>query len=251
MYVGADPEFFIRNIETDTIVSALEILPGSKHEPFKTPHGFVHPDNVAAEIGMPPAQTAEEFDAAVALVMDELAAMLLPFGAAYTQHQVAEMHPMFLMDERAMVAGCEPDFCAYTGEENMSPVLQSTSLRVAGGHVHLGIDVPEEDKPRLIKACDLFISLPMLHLDNPQRRMLYGKAGAYRTKPYGVEYRTPGNGWTFTSARRKWMFEQAEIAAHLYPMSIIPQDLPEIINSHNLSRAAEVIKQYGIEKCPE
>jgi len=39
------------------------------------------------------------------------------------------------------------------------------------------------------------------------RRKLYGKAGAFRPKSYGVEYRVLSNFWTFTEANRKKVWD--------------------------------------------
>jgi len=45
----------------------------------------------------------------------------------------------------------------------------------------------------------LLVGVPSLWLDqdptSPRRRAIYGKAGRYRTKPYGMEYRPLGNFW--------------------------------------------------------
>ena len=44
---------------------------------------------------------------------------------------------------------------------------------------------------------DLYIMLPALRHDSSnERRELYGQAGRFRPKPYGIEYRTPSNFWT-------------------------------------------------------
>jgi hypothetical protein len=50
----------------------------------------------------------------------------------------------------------------------------------------------------LIKMLDLLVGIPCVMLDNgnqAKRREIYGKAGSYRTKKYGVEYRVLSNFW--------------------------------------------------------
>jgi hypothetical protein len=60
------------------------------------------------------------------------------------------------------------------------------------------------DMPEFVGAsmCDLFLSLPLIAQMRDvqgERRKYYGTPGRYRPTPYGLEYRTLGNGWTFSS----------------------------------------------------
>lgn len=73
-------------------------------------------------------------------------------------------------------------------------------MRYAGGHIHLSYNhavVPHFVAARFL---DLYLTLPWIDWDHqPRRRATYGKAGLYRPKQYGIEYRTPSNWWLWTS----------------------------------------------------
>lgn len=117
--------------------------------------------------------------------------------------------------------GCEPSFCAYTGDTKIPPIDAITHpWRYAGAHLHFSpnsyptshtsrkwlepcLNDPHQ-YPDVIKALDQYLGLPLTCLfhDKAQylRRRFYGQAGEYRpqiyyTKPFvqrGLEYRTPG-----------------------------------------------------------
>ena len=54
-----------------------------------------------------------------------------------------------------------------------------------------------------MKQLDWYLGAWSLKMDpDPTRRLLYGKAGACRYKPYGVEYRVLSNFWLTTKERR-------------------------------------------------
>ena len=52
----------------------------------------------------------------------------------------------------------------------------------------------------------------MLLDDGAKRRELYGKAGAYRVKPYGVEYRVLSNFWLKSPALMQWVYDNTILA---------------------------------------
>jgi hypothetical protein len=101
------------------------------------------------------------------------------------------------------VLGCEPDFNAYTMQANPVPDAEVT-YRTASGHIHIGwTEGMDVNDPGHLEACQMLVK----HLDasigllnavfepTNTRRDLYGKAGAFRPKSYGVEYRTLSNSW--------------------------------------------------------
>src|SRR3546814_4146318 len=107
--------------------------------------------------------------------------------------------------QKALELGCSPDYNAWTGGVNPPPdASQNPLMRCAGGHLHVGWTEGESlgsiqhvmNCSDLVKQLDWYLGLWSLGKDKDKvRRSLYGKAGACRIKPYGVEYRVLSNFW--------------------------------------------------------
>ena|SRR5687768_15964370 len=118
-------------------------------------------------------------------------------------------------------------------------------------HIHISYEKPDYGVSiELIKALDIFVGLPsVLQDEDKERRKLYGKAGAYRFKKYGVEYRTPGNYWIFTPDLVKEMFDQVNRAVEFVNSGreISVEEgkiIQRCINSSNREQAVELIEKY-------
>ena len=65
----------------------------------------------------------------------------------------------------------------------------------------------------LSKELDYYLGLPSLLFDpDTSRRKMYGKAGAFRPKPYGMEYRVLSNAWLKSPELIKWVFNNTKLA---------------------------------------
>lgn len=199
--IGADPEFFVKKF--GKLVSAHGLIPGNKEKPFKVEKGAVQVDGMALEFNIDPADSYSQFEENMTTVMDNIMGMIpgyevfvepvADFGLDYIKSQPKE----------ASELGCSPDFNAYTKEANPRPDV-NTPFRTASGHLHVGwtkdVDINNEghlDACRsLTKALDLYLGVPSLAWDtDDRRRSLYGAAGAFRPKSYGMEYRVLSNKW--------------------------------------------------------
>jgi hypothetical protein len=250
--IGCDPEVLLAN-HSGVFVSAIGKLPGTKDAPVDVEHGKVHVDNVAGEFNTRPAYSMEQFDESIRLMLDTMKELVQAQDLEVTEKAVGIYSQEELSHPDAMKGGCEPDFDAYCdGMMNQSPPLGAVPIRCAGGHVHIGIDgLSEEDIRQLIKTLDVFVTIPMLKYEDPMRRVLYGGAGAFRRKAYGVEYRTPSNFWIFKKARREWMYRQVALAIHKFKDVVVTEYIKTVINDHRLVDAENIINQFGLEVCPE
>jgi hypothetical protein len=219
--VGCDPEIFLRHKKTRHVVSAHGIVPGTKHEPFKVEKGAIQVDGMALEFNIDPAATAEEFEGNIKTVLEQLREMVpseLDFAieptATFTKAHFDKQ------PDCAKELGCEPDYNAYTLEENPRPD-NATTMRTAAGHVHVGLkgcvnaDISSLEHmvlcAQLVKHMDLFLGIPSLLYDTDnKRRIMYGKPGAFRPKPYGVEYRVLSNAWLKDPRLIRWVFTQTQ-----------------------------------------
>lgn len=202
---GCDPELFILN-DLGKLVTAAGLIPGTKDKPHVVEYGAVQVDGMAAEFNIDPVTNFMDWDRNIEAVMKQLQDFL-PKG--YSFHIVPSVR--FDKDvfdgapDEAKELGCNPDFNAWTGEVNPPPELPDDPyLRTASGHIHIGWGEGLENHDiqhilncrDMVKQLDWYLGAWSVSKDkDPTRRSLYGKAGAYRPKPYGVEYRVLSNFW--------------------------------------------------------
>lgn len=201
--VGADPEVFVHS--ADGYISGHEFPCGEKWAPKKTKHGSVQVDGTALEVNVRPAKNKKEFVKNVKDVIHDLETIVVSHSpecwlsfVPYVNfgHEYLSQLPI---QQRAL--GCNMDFNAHTGKPNPMPD-ESVPIRTAAGHIHLGwgkFRITREHMNTcsdLVKELDFYLGLPSLKWDGDfHRRELYGKAGSFRPKTYGVEYRVLSNIW--------------------------------------------------------
>ena len=166
----------------------------------------------------------------------------------------ANLHPKYLQTRNAQEFGCEPDFNVWTRSINNRPSATDSTLRSAGFHIHIGYkNKSEEIDEYLVKALDLFLSVPatIVEPDN-QRKQLYGKAGAFRFKDYGVEYRSLSNYFINSDSLMKWVFDNTQTAIDFLnqrgidEIEIMGKEIQEAVNNNNKVLANQIIRQFNI-----
>jgi hypothetical protein len=218
---GCDPELFVFN--QDGVPVCADMIPGNKRHPKKVPGGAIQRDGMAAEFNIDPVNNFEDFDKNIVLVMGALEACL-PDG--YTLKAV----PAVTFSEQAFAdaprdateLGCSPDYNAWTGGVNPPPYCgDNPLLRTASGHLHVGWTEGQEttDLQHVMNCCDLVKQFDwylggwsVKEDPDPARRLLYGKAGACRFKPYGVEYRVLSNFWVTSRESRLAVWNRMQAA---------------------------------------
>ena len=189
--------------EQGLIRSAHGIVPGTKEAPHSVTGGAIQVDGLALEINIIPAGNVIDWGRRISTVLDELKkALPAGHGIRMKGHHYFPEKYMETLHPDSLELGCDPDFDARTKAPNPAP-NGATSLRTAAGHIHFGWteeEVPDEWFFELccdfVRHLDMSIGLYCYLLDpDKERKALYGKAGAFRPKPYGLEYRTPGNAW--------------------------------------------------------
>lgn len=218
LLIGCDPEIALYDGVKKKFVSAEGIVPGDKLNPHKVKSGTIQTDGFAAEIGITPATSATEFYDNVQTVLSELKKHTGDLEFRFIDHVIFDEDVFRNQSEDGRALGCMPDFSAYTRLANPQPIPNPESMRTFSGHVHIGwcedADVSDPghfaDAIAVSKQMDWSLGVPT-SLWNPGslRRRLYGKAGAFRVKPYGSEYRTPDNGWLVSEERTKLVFNNA------------------------------------------
>ena len=200
--IGTDPEMML--IWNDRYFSAIDILKADKYHRLESHGHEFYYDNVMAECAVKPASTKQEFIANLRQCFQDYAQIVKPYKLTI---QASQDYPADqLLHKDARDVGCKAEFCAYRLDEieNMAAntCIKQTNFRTAGGHIHLGAKLLQEDdfaRVFTVRMLDLFLGLPLMLLDRDptasRRRKAYGLAGRHRKPDHGLEYRTPSNYW--------------------------------------------------------
>ena len=250
--IGADPEFFVCNNDLGEIVSSIGLLGGTKQAPRKCKYGFVQEDNVLGEINVNPSTDPSEFVNNTLNILSEAGDILLQSGhkiaGGVCYHQYPEsIASLMLNNDQAKEFGCDPDLNAWTGEDNPdnSEYARENNLRVAGGHIHIGLPHEFRNNPMagtyLARLCDLFISYPLMvympkkmREQEAARRLIYGQAGSYRLKKYGIEYRTVSNIWLWNPELAYFVADAAMKAAYA------------VVQNRNVERIIHKMEEFNV-----
>ena len=244
--LGCDPEFFIQD-KDGAIVPVCGLLGGTKKEPIPIEGGAYQEDNCAAEINTLPARSQSEWVSRVRDVMARVEEKLGVYDFINTATHEFTKEQIMAGGRQARTFGCDPDYNAWTGEQNKNPRPPTPGFRTVSGHIHVGANTSQVD---LVKKLDLVLGVPAILMgDDVSRRALYGQAGAFRPKSYGIEYRVLSNFWCFSTDLMEWVWNGVDRAIHdqeLYP----DQDQGSIINAINsgdTAAATLLINKYELE----
>jgi hypothetical protein len=223
---GADPELFVYDPINCIYVSSHNLVKGDKRAPFAIEDGATQVDGVSAEFNITPSETAEEFSRRIESVKNGMLKMIR--GNKGAEHYVLRATPVAYFNadyfstlpEETRALGCEPDFNAYTGEQN-DPPGTTEPFRTGSGHVHVGDyewkgDYKQDTRNRVKQLDYTLYPLSLLWDKDLKRRELYGKPGAFRYKPYGFEYRVLSNKWVGSTNLQKWIMLATKRAMDLF-----------------------------------
>ena len=262
--LGSDPEVFLKDKE-GKLVSSIGKIGGSKMNPLKTENGSVQEDNVLLEFNSRPSATSDEFVANHLAVMKDINEIVAPLDLTISIQPTGVFDDDQLEHQKAKLAGCEPDFDAWSHTVNRPPDLGATNLRSGAGHIHISDDRVGNDpyaRIRLVKSCDIAAAIPSILLDgDTTRRDLYGKAGCHRPKfisrrdSYdGVEYRTLSNFWLKSEELMEWAFNAVKMGIDRQEEFINLLDTGEMdanhiqntINNSDVEAARHLCNEYGL-----
>lgn len=239
--LGCDPEFFLKDKETGKVIPAplVGATKGDKEKPeVLGKSGAWQVDGLAMEFNITPSEYFLTFikrtNQALAMMrrrVDEKYDFDFSPTAYFTQEDFDKL------TEKQLELGCDPDYDAYSGAENPRPE-QAGFMRTAAGHIHIGwgqdipVDHPDhlEHCRLLVRNLDALVGLPLVLFEGEEdakRRQMYGAAGSFRPKSYGVEYRTLSNVWVKDPAAMTQML--VGIYSTLYHMIMTPDPLNRIL----------------------
>lgn len=264
---GTDPEFFLK--KADKYISAIPFIEGTKYEPAPLPSGgTIQRDNVAMEFATDPAGSAEEFVDKIKRCLSD-ACKLIPEDCEIAVDPSADFEADQLDHPEALEFGCDPDYNAWSIEENEKPWCGDSGFRSCGAHIHVGgldskgrpmkgLEFLQEfqGKIRMVRAMDLLHGIISTVLDRGEasikRRKLYGKAGAHRPTEYGVEYRVLSNYWMKSPSLVMLMDALTGEALRLIQTDkdkelielLGEEEIQDMINKGDVETATRVIEKY-------
>jgi hypothetical protein len=243
--IGTDAEYFVSN--ADGVGSAIGLIGGSKISPKIVPYGNFQEDNVLAEFAIDPVSSKEEWMSHIRIVSGHLRGLMTKqhHTLVCKSSHVYDKAQLKSFDPLAMEMGCEADFNVYENKANPKPNARTT-LRTAAAHVHFSYVLPTKQKTdSIIKCLDYMLGVwSVIEDTDTLRRELYGKAGACRYKEYGGEYRTLGNFWLTTDAKKEYVYDVTRNCVQ-YANTLLPRlhgvlnekDLQGIINGYRKDKA--------------
>jgi hypothetical protein len=254
--LGADPELFLKDA-SEAFVSVIGKIGGTKQNPMPLPlgEGFcVQEDNVALEYNIPACGSKGQLVHNIEGIMKFLSDHVNTMGLHFAKESAAIFPEEQLKDPRAMEFGCDPDYDAWRdGDVNMKPKANDWRLRSCGGHIHIGHKFKKiDDLITFIKYMDLYLAVPSTIMDTgDMRKQLYGKAGAFRVKPYGGEYRVLSNYWTLDRKLIEWVWDATSLAMDSWQNKKVDVDTEKeailaAINDNNKEAARMLIGKYSL-----
>jgi len=193
--VGADPEFFIfdegRPIPAVMVLESPIVMKGI---------GYIQADGIQFECNPIP-DNAEALTEKITALLERAK----EFGEVVFAPTIKVEKKIIAMagafNSSSLQFGCSPDLSIYGERASYRGSAIGIPYRFAGAHIH--IDAP----PEAIKVLDRILGLvineqvPNVNGDNiiggvegeALRRQYYGRAGIYRKKEYGSEWRVPSS----------------------------------------------------------
>lgn len=211
--LGTDPEFAIRS-RSGKFIPAHRVLGDDAHKHRVAPGVVAFRDGYMVELNVSPQANAADLVKYVQLGIRGVNRMLPSAWELCTNAAITiDLKDLKRAPEDVRHFGCNPSYCAYSGEAKLLTLDPMTlEMRSAGAHMHFSATAEEAETPafawlldkdchrQFIKMMDFYVGLPLARIFHApgqyRRRTLYGQAGEYRPQEYpdgslGLEYRTP------------------------------------------------------------
>lgn len=216
---GSDPEIFAVN-KDGSLVPAFEFLDSKEDAPNSVNAGSAYWDGYQAEFA--PAAShclgwiSDHHQSLMSGIRARLVANFPEAELTLRNTFNVPMERLLADDDKYVMFGCTPSMNAYGEPPAVSGGInpRDVPFRSAGGHLHFSLDESQkENVVEVVKALDSVLGVMCVSMfqfyDSPERRLLYGRAGEYRTPSHGLEYRVLSNAWLCHPAVLNFVFEVA------------------------------------------
>lgn len=254
LLLGCDPEVFVREKgKKRFFTSAHGLNGGTKENPERVEGGAVQVDGMALEFNIDPASNEDEWYNNIKKVMGYMQ-NTLPSNLEIVATPVAHFTKKHLAEqpEEARELGCTPDFNAWNGGKANPRPNADVTFRTGAGHIHFGWceDADIKDPAHLdacmilVRAMDLIVApLCCLFDEGTKRRQLYGAAGAFRPKPYGVEYRVLSNAWLRDEETIRWVYRASK---YVFDKLVVGELI--MLNSTDRDMLLQLLRSDGVSE---
>ena len=231
--IGTDPEIFVED-ENAQVIPAYKFLPAKTNS--KTD---VFWDGFQAEMTTPSGGCLGGLTGNVGVGLISIisrARKLFPKAKLVYKNVIdIPYEELQTAADEYVALGCAPSMNAYEEfEEIVVENPRMLGIRFAGAHMHFGQSMDVKSYPTQVKHMDAIgavaTTLLLRDMEDPRRRLFYGRPGEYRTPPHGLEYRVISSGvlchpavWnlSFDLVRasryiaiqypKSWVWEEAEV----------------------------------------
>lgn len=192
---GSDPEFFFVDKNNDVVPSGVVLEADTEHVIRDGFQGELNPESSSCR------QSAATF-ISNALIEAREHADAAGLDISFDCGHIIGDEAWHSTPKSSRRFGCNPTLNAQE-KRKLSINGMGQRFRSAGGHVHIGL--PNRNHynnariERVVRIMDIIAGNLAVLIDrdpnNARRRKYYGRAGEYREKKYGLEYRVFSNFW--------------------------------------------------------
>ena len=178
--------------------------------------------------------------------------------AKLTLRNVVELPQRVLTtaDDKFIRFRCSQSFNIYDDAGEGIADAREYKYRCAGGHIHLGwkrkLTAPGIEQ--IMRGLDGVLGVIGVSLaagiDNPERRVMYGRAGEFRLPSYGIEYRVLSNFWLAHPALSMLVFDLARAIVRLSESGLFnicwvasEQEIRDVINNCDVEGARQILRR--------
>ena len=247
--LGCDPEFFF--MKNGQVIGSEKVLPKNGIPDGCGYGGKTIIDGVQAELNPVSSNCRESLAYQIFICFNSLKKRLEETGATVAAESIVDISQKELesLSKGSRLFGCAPSVNIYNENKDKTSKISANPTtylkRSAGGHIHLGnaiagyivensqkaiaVEKALKEMPEvMVPILDIIVGNTCVLLDrnegNVERRKNYGRAGEYRLKPYGIEYRTLSNFWLRSYSLFSLVFALARMSVHIVAQSTKTND---------------------------
>ena len=243
--IGIEVELAVFKLRRPVV---CDFLPYTKEAPLEQGGTLYHKDASMFEIAMRPCTDGRGLDDAYVEAIEQAMSML-PEGMAFDLVPAVEYSDEELAnDPYASVLGCGASENLYAGYVNM-PEAYPDNVRYAG--MHINIQGEGRLSPHRVAALDATLGLKSVRdweqdyrAAIQRRRTVYGRAGEFRRKPFGIEYRTlPASAWGQTSGEEVFSLVNQAFTLRTQDLRPLAGDIQQAIDTCDAGMADTLLQQ--------